>query len=242
MANIKVAVVNASSVLKDSQVQNAIEPLQTQVSRDFATVWGIDADIEFVPKGNKPSPGTWWLAVLDDSDQAGALGYHDVTRDGLPLGKVFAGSDLKLGYTWTVTASHELLEMLADPAINLTVFVQSQSDSGVLFAYEVCDACEADKFGYKIGGTLLSDFVYPSWFESFRKTGGAQFDYSKKIRKPFELLQGGYIGAFDVKAGSGWQQITADGRPLYSARPRVGSRRERRRTSRDQWLTSQVKF
>jgi len=49
--------------------------------------------------------------ILDDSDQAGALGYHDLTSDGLPIGKVFAASDLKAGTSWTVTASHELLEM-----------------------------------------------------------------------------------------------------------------------------------
>jgi hypothetical protein len=42
------------------------------------------------------------------------VGYHDLTNEGLPLGKVFAGSDMVNGYNWTVTASHELLEMLID--------------------------------------------------------------------------------------------------------------------------------
>jgi hypothetical protein len=81
-------------------------------------------------------------------------------------GKVFVGSDIPTGYTWTVTASHELLEMLADPDINLTAFVESTASSGVLYAYEVCDACEADEFGYKINGTLVSDFVFPGWVRS----------------------------------------------------------------------------
>ncbi|HVN83744.1 MAG TPA: hypothetical protein VMW17_02750 [Candidatus Binatia bacterium] len=240
MANIQVAVINASTVLTDTQAKAVVPALQTQVRRDFAPAWGIDADLTFVPKGGKPAPGSWWLAILDNSDQAGALGYHDVTKDGLPLGKIFAGSDLALGTEWTVTASHELLEMLADPEINLTVFVQPKAKGGILYAYEVCDACEADKFGYKVNGVLVSDFVYPSWFEAFRKKG-TQFDYGKHITVPFQLLAGGYIGAYDVTSGSGWHQLTAAGEVNFRARASVGSRRERRRTPRDEWLRSEVR-
>lgn len=242
-ADLKVAIINESTVLSDSQVASVVPDLQTQVHRDFNSAWGIDADLSFVPQGGTPDGGAWWLAVLDDSDQAGALGYHDVTNEGLPLGKVFAGSDLKLGNSWTVTVSHELLEMLADPEVNLTVFVQPTADAGTLYAYEVCDACEGDQFGYKIGQTLLSDFVYPAWFESFQSEGDTQFDFGKYITKPFSLLADGYIGVLNVTTGSGWQQLTAEkGRYKYEARPRVGSRRERRRTPRDQWLASRVMF
>jgi hypothetical protein len=243
MANIRIAVINASTVLTDDQVQAAVPALQTQVHRDFASAWGIDADLSFVPSGASPDPGLWWLTVLDNSDQAGALGYHDVTDQGLPLGKVFAGTDLQYGDQWTVTASHELLEMLADPEINLTVFVQPSQQAGTLYAYEVCDACEADQLGYDIGGTLVSDFVYPAWFEPSRQPGSAQFDYANQIQAPLQLLPGGYIGVFDVTAGTGWHQITAEGSALkYSMRPRVGSRRERRRTLRDEWLRSGVRY
>lgn len=243
MANIQIAVINASKVLMDADVQAAVPGLQTQVYRDFAPAWGVDADLAFVPQGGTPAPGSWWLVVLDSSDQAGALGYHDVTDDGSPLGKVFAGSDLQYGYKWTVTASHELLEMLADPAINLTVFVQSDAESGKLYAYEVCDACEADQFGYDINGTTVSDFVFPAWFETFRSPGSTAFDYGQHIKGPLQLLTGGYIGVFDVTSGTGWHQITAQGHALtYEMRPRVGSRRERRRTPRDQWQRSQPRL
>ncbi len=245
MANINIAVINASTVLTDDQVRAAVPALQTQVHRDFAPAWGIDADLTFVPKGAAPAPNAWWLAILDNSDVADALGYHDVTDQGQPLGKVFAGSDQENGLKWTVTASHELLEMLADPEINLTVFVQPAADSGVLYAYEVCDACEADEFGYDINGILVSNFVYPSWFESSRPEGSTQFDFRNQLKKPLPaLLSGGYIGAFDMKSGSGWHQITAQRDPgirgMRSTRARVGSRRERRRTPRDQWMKSTV--
>ncbi|HMG34590.1 MAG TPA: hypothetical protein VKM94_11680 [Blastocatellia bacterium] len=240
MANTKIAVINSSTVLSDNQIQAALPALQTQIHRDFAPAWGVDADLVFVPKKQKPAPGMWWLVVLDDTDEATALGYHDVTNQGLPLGKVFAGTDLKFGNEWTVTMSHELLEMLVDPEINLTVFVESQP-GGRLYAYEVCDACEADNLAYKIDGVLVSDFVFPSWFESFRKKGSAQFDQAKRIQKPFQLLPGGYIGIYDVLSGNGWQQINAESTPItYRERARVGSRRERRRTRRDNWLKSEL--
>jgi hypothetical protein len=244
MAFIKISVLNESTVVSDKEIEDAMPAFQTQVSRDFAKVWGVDADLKFIPKGSNADPGSWWIGVFDDSDQAGALGYHDLTPEGLPLGKVFAGTDKKYGYQWTVTFSHELLEMLGDPDINLTALVQKDDTTGTMYAYEVCDACEADENGYKINNVLVSDFVYPSWFESFwKKDSGTQFDQMKKIHTQFELLPGGYIGAFDVGSGTGWHQITADGGASmkYSNRAHVGSRRERRRTPRNQWLVSNVK-
>ena len=45
MADIQVAMINASTVLQDSQVQAIVPALQTQVHRDFAPVWGVDADL-----------------------------------------------------------------------------------------------------------------------------------------------------------------------------------------------------
>jgi hypothetical protein len=240
MANIKISFLNRSTVLTDDQVAAALPALQQQVHADFYPVWGTDADLSFVASDQTPAPGTWWLTVFDNSDTAGALGYHDLTSEGLPIGKVFAETDLQSGSSWTVTASHELLEMLGDPDINLTVFVQDQNKpAGLLYAYEVCDACEADELGYEIDGTLVSDFVYPAWFESFRAPRSTQFDKQGAVSEPFELLPGGYIGVFDVTAGNGWQQITKRGEPFtYNMRGRLGSRRERRTTLRTHWIAS----
>jgi hypothetical protein len=239
LATAQISVINESTVVTDAEVTPVVSALQQQVTNDFRPIWGIDAELKMVPKGTQPPTGSWWLAILDDSDQAGALGYHDLTPDGLPIGKVFAASDLKAGTQWSVTASHELLEMLADPNINLTVFVQNANTSGTLYAYEVCDACEDDSFGYTINSVLVSDFVYPAWFESFRAQGSTQFDRMNKITNPLQLLAGGYIGVFSVSEGSGWQQQTAE-KVVTNLRHRghVGSRRERRMISRNLWVPS----
>jgi hypothetical protein len=235
VANIRIAVINVSTVLTDEVIKAALPDLATQIHRDFAPAWGIDADLVFVEPNERIPDGAWWLVILDTSDQANALGYHDVTADGLPLGKVFAQSDIELKSSWTVTASHEILEMLGDPDINLTVFVQKEGGGCRLYAYEVCDACEADEDGYLIESTLVSDFVYPAWFETFRKPG-TRFDHRNLIQAPLQLRVGGYIAYNDIIDGLGWQQFFAEGRESDAAkRPRVGSRRERRKTNRDSW-------
>ena len=112
---IQISVINESTVLTDAEVTPVVSALQKQVTNDFGPVWGTAAQLTIIPKGTQPPTGSWWLVMLDDSDQANALGYHDLTTEGLPIGKVFVASDLKAGTSWTVTASHELLECWATP-------------------------------------------------------------------------------------------------------------------------------
>jgi hypothetical protein len=237
-AKIGVAVINACTVLPNEAIAATVPALQTQVSEHLASVWGVDATLAFVPSNGAPPAGSWWLSILDDSDKAGTLGYHDLTSEGLPLGKVFAGSDIAKGYNWTITASHELLEMLIDPDINRAVFLQRAKKPPILYSYEVCDPCEDDQHGYPINGTMVSDFVFPSWFESFRAPSSCQFDVTQHITQPFELAVGGFIGVYDV-TGGGWQQLNAAQMPnSYSVRAPIGSRRERRRLPREHWQRS----
>jgi len=239
MNGIRIAVLNQFAGLTDDEVAAAVTALQIQVHEHFEPAWGIDAEVTFYPDGQAPA-GCWQLVILNNSDQAGALGYHDLTNEGLPLGKVFAGTDLAYGNSWTVTASHELLEMLGDPDINLTVFIENSANGGILYAYENCDACEDDRYSYAINGVQVSDFVFPSWFQNFNLPN-TQYDYCNHITQAFELLPGGYIGYYNVNAGGGWQQKYAAGQSLkYSMRAYIGSRRERRRTPKVQWIKSNV--
>lgn len=240
MPIIKIAIINSSLLLSDDEVRAVMAGLQAQISEDFAPVWGIDAQLKFYSRNQNPLPGEWWLVLLDDSDQAGALGYHDLSNEGLPMGKVFAATDRKYGLSWTVTASHELLEMLIDPAVNLSVLVESSAYSGTLYAYEVCDACEAERFAYLKNGILVSDFVFPSWFESFWKEGQTQFDFQNQIRKPFALLPGGYIGVYKIAVGTGWYQKIAKRSNVMRAVHRSDSRIEQRGINRDKLVKSDV--
>lgn len=210
MPTANVAVINASTVVTDDEVRLLTAALQKQVSNDFAPAWGIDARLTFVPKGQTPPPGTWWLSILDDTDRALVLGHHELTPDGLPIGKVFAHTDKRFGLKWTVTASHELLEMLADPDVNLTVFVHPEPGAGTLYAYEVCDPCEDDVFAYEIDGIPVCDFVYPAYFEIARPPGSTRFDHLDKLPGPLPaVLKGGYITSYDVHGTANWQPVKA---------------------------------
>jgi hypothetical protein len=232
-----VAVINSSTVMKDSELSDIVQALQIQVSTHFAPIYGQDATLVQVKSGQTPPAGSWWLVFLDSSDVAGALGYHDLTNEGLPLGKVFAGTDLQYGNMPSVTASHELLEMLGDPYCGTAVQRGSR-----FYAYETADAVEADALGYYVGSqhVKLSDFVYPAWFAD---AGQGKMDYCGHLAKPFELAPGGYISYLDLSAGQGWQQEFAARETAVqdpTARARVGSRRERRRTPLDQWVRSEA--
>ena len=245
MATIKIAVLNEYNGLTDADIIPVVEALSIQVKQHFAPIWGIDADLTYYPAGNQPPLDAWQLVIFDTSDQAGALGYHDLTNMGLPMGKIFAGTDKKYNSSWTVTASHELLEMLGDPDVNLCAVAEGQDQTTLLYAYEVCDACESDQFGYTIhaGGQdiLVSDFVDPAWFETIVYPN-AQFDYQRKITAPFQLLPGGYIPVMDISGNDGWVQKTARNTSRrFQMRANVGTRRERRRTPRSQWLRSAVR-
>lgn len=227
MAIPVIAVTNASTCVSDAQLEAALPALQQQVSQDFRTYWNADCSL-LVFKTDQTLPEGWWqIVVLDDPDQAGALGYHELATNGAPLGKVFAGLDLRDGYSWTVTLSHELLEMLADPWIN---WCATASD-GKIYALEVCDPVEADSLGYEINGVLMSDFVTPAWFES---ATAARVDFKQKISPPLQLAPGGYISVFDLKKG--WTQVSCE--PANMTQAPAGSRRQRRSMAHEQWKKS----
>lgn len=226
-----IAIANRSTVMTDAQVSKITAALQVQVDQHFAPIWNIDADLVFVAAKDPAPKDAWLLAILDTSDQASALGYHDLTKTGQPLGKAFAKSDLDNGYQPSVTISHELLELLADPFLGV-----AEQTGNRFYAREVCDPPEADEFGYRIGDVLVSDFVTPAWFKPAHVHG--PYDYRNLIKKPLGLLKGGYLQYLEVGAGSGWKQVTADVAPKAAHRARHGSRRERRIAGHEAWERS----
>jgi hypothetical protein len=240
---IKIQFINLSTKLLQRDAQAIVSALAVQVSRDFYPAWGVNANLYLAPAGTKvPTTGYWTIGFFDNADIAGALGYHDVTAEGLPLGKVFVETTLLNGGKVSVVASHECLEMLGDPSINLTAELDNSSSPAKFYAYEVGDPCEDPQFGYAINGVTVSDFVFPEYFESQRAPNSAQFDMQKKITQPFQILPGGYLSVLDLgNLALGWQQVTMDRKGAMLSRPPVGSRRERRSIPRSRWMRSTYK-
>src|SRR5689334_5669350 len=105
MASPSVVLTNESSMaLSPDHLHEVAQALQTQVVRDFRPAWHVDASVTVA--GASDLPGyAWVIRIVDDSP---LLGVHS-DPNGRPSARVRAAEG------WTVTASHELLEMLVDP-------------------------------------------------------------------------------------------------------------------------------
>ena len=219
---ISVQVKNRSTVISDPEVAKVVAACNRQVARDFGPAYGIKAECKLVPVSTPLSSYDWQLIVVDDADAAGALGYHETTANGTPLGFCFAKTTQQYGGLWSVTFSHELLEMLCDPEINLCALDESGQK---LYAYECCDACEDDSLAYDVGGVMVSDFVLPPFWLSSTPTH-APLSFTGAVTKPLQILPGGYLAFLDLRnPGKGWQQHTAklDNTASHSSRyPRRG--------------------
>jgi hypothetical protein len=220
---LQIAVINESTAITDGKVQEMLPAFDHQWNQDLDPVWGVgSAKFTFVPKNQTPPAGSWWVVFLDNSDQAGALAYHDLTNEGLPISKVFVKTLLADNASVSVGATHEICEMAVDPQINGAF----QNAQGVFWASEICDPVESDQYGYQINGILVTDFVTPAWY-GFEHAQGA-VDFKNHARRPFQVLSGGYAQKFDPRRG--WVQVT--GRRAmatrHGAHAAEGSRRERR--------------
>lgn len=200
-----IAVTNESKSVSDAEIEAAISDLHHQAMYDFRPFWNAGCSLVYIDlkAGEVVPKAAWHLAILETSDQAGALGYHDVTASNQPLLKVFAGDDKKYGLSWSVTASHEILETLADPWISACW----QTDASTFYAIEVCDPVEDDSLGYKgPHGTLLSDFVLPGWYVPGLQV--PRYSFKGSVAKPLQLAVGGYASLY--KVGKGWTQLYAE--------------------------------
>lgn len=204
----RIAVLNQSTVVLDGEAEAAVAALQKQVSRDLAPVWSVDAQLSLLPAGSQPPQNSWLLLILDDTDQPWEpLAYRDLTKEGLPLVKVFPRSAQAVARRWTVLASHQILELLLNPRFNLTVYMRT-AESKLLYSYEICNPCDTDEYGYKIGETLVSDFVYPAWFQPSLQPNSTQFDYCGHISAPLQILPGSHVNRLEIR--SQWQKVSPE--------------------------------
>lgn len=193
---------NLSTQVSDSQVQEVIRAVQVQITRDFFPHWHVNAQLEAWDVNR--AYDQWQVVFFDDEAQAESMGYRDLTEAGKPLAKIFVKDSIDRGSRWSVTASHEILEMLVDPYCELSAFNQSTPDSGILYAYEICDPVESDETGYDVGDIRVSNFVLPSWFQP---TAKPSYDYLAQLTAPLTLGRNGYMSHFKVgQSDNGWRR------------------------------------
>jgi hypothetical protein len=150
----------------------------------------------------------WPVLVLDNIDQPGAAGFHQ-DEQGRPLALVQADAN------WSLTASRETLEMLADPTRMTTVAGSPPPQapdpiSGferVIYLEEVCDPCESEDCAYLVNGVKVSDFITPHYYDP-NGAPGVRYSFRGKVEAPHTVLEAGYV-SFGNPSDNHWYQIVS---------------------------------
>ena len=203
----RIAIVNFSNQLADQQVQEAIRAVNRQVVEDFIPIWGAGrickihepvfdpADIDAL--ANDPVFADSVIYIVNEGLIEGALGFHDLNARDIPFGFVFVLNP----QDWTVTLSHEVLELIIDPTVN--IFVPGpdprNADNVVLHTYEACDAVE--RTAYEIDHIAVSNFLTPSYF-TIGEGAGTRNDFLGVDVSSFDVTQGSHIAFFNLATGS----------------------------------------
>ncbi|NWF74332.1 MAG: hypothetical protein HXY51_15015 [Nitrospirae bacterium] len=209
-----ISVINhTAGQVSDEEVQKAVRAINRQIREDYEPYWHIGGELRLEGKsGAKPSKqnlsdmrGDAVLYLWNSVDVDDALGYHDANNRGIPYGFVFTELAKQLGEDWSVTLSHEAIEMLGDSEVNLLVQDPHPADPDrtVFHWYEMCDAVQTEI--YEIDGVAVSNFVLPLYFTGGDEKGGRNDflgrSYKGKTLRSFGVNPGGYVGFFDPEKG-----------------------------------------
>ena len=194
--------------IQDQEFQTVIRAINRQIEGDFAPYWGFGARLRLEGRSEKkPSEhaladmrGEAVLYVWDHVDPD-AQGYHERNDRGIPYGYVFLDLAAALDEPWSVTLSHEALELIGDPENNLFVAGPHPTirKRRVFHWYEMCDAVQDEH--YEIDGIGVSNFVLPLYFTPGTERGSRNDflgrKYDGKTLASFGINPGGYIGFYD---------------------------------------------
>src|SRR5215831_7767797 len=117
-----VALVSETPVIEFADVSIAAAAINKQVTRDFGPLWDVDATVSAFENLESVPVDYWPVILRDDINQPGAAGFH-TDDNGQPFSLVQADE------SWTLTSSHEVLEMLADPFGSRTIAGSPPPDS-----------------------------------------------------------------------------------------------------------------
>ena len=220
----ELALVAETAHITHSQLTRVAAALQKQAVRDFGPIWEINATVDAFATLDDVPLGYWPIIVKDDIDQPGASGVH-MDQNGQPFALV------QYGEAWSLTASHEAMEMLADPFGNRLLAGDSPNPAQgrVEFLVEVADPTEDAQFGYTVNNVLVSDFLTPHFYDPVIAPG-VRYTFGGHLDGPRRIAQGGYLSWHDPDGDHWFQQIWFDAEPefrdLGKLTTRVGSLRE----------------
>jgi len=199
----QLALVSESKLVGIGDLMRVAAALQKQASRDLAPIWNISATVDAFEKLEDVPIGYWPMIIKDDIGFSGAAGIH-LDKDRQPFALISSAADLDV---WSLTASHETLEMLVDPYGDRLIAGDSpkEGQGRVSFLVEVSDPSEAAEFAYSANGILVSDFYTPRFFDPL-VSPGVRYSFTGAITEPRQVLAGGYLSWVDSTTGHWWQE------------------------------------
>jgi len=205
----QVALISETKNITSSALSMISAAIQKQVSRDLAPIWNIEATVDAFEKLEDVPLGYWQVLIKDDI-QENAAGIHLNDDNGQPYALVQYSDD------WSLTTSHETLEMLVDPSGNRTAATNSPSpkQGRALVLVEVSDPSEAPEFGYSVNGVLVSDFYTPNFFDPVTAPG-VRYSFTGAIKEPRQVLDGGYVSWWDPLSGHVFQLFVEKGKKRF---------------------------
>lgn len=236
-----ISIINFSTNLFDDQVQEVIRAINRQVIEDFMPIWGSGrilrlhaptfniADEETL--ADDPVRGESVIYLVDEATLPGALGYHARNTRGIPFGFVFTD----FIENWTVTLSHEVLELIVDPTANVLVPGSDPRNPAnmVLHTYEVCDAVE--RTSYQIDQVPVSNFITPVYFTEGDEAG-TRNDFLGVGVDSFRATPDSHLAFFDL-ATNEWVQILGNQVPastIQASRVKKFDRQKQERPKEEQ--------
>jgi hypothetical protein len=202
-----IAVTNLSSRISDADASLMTRACQFQLTKHAAPLLQRKSwKVKFFKKGTTPPVDSFPMVIMDDPDQANALGYHTTDDKGNPWGRVFAspvldngGTALRGSMSVSAVLSHEVLEVFGDYNVNLW----ADKYDGSEVAVELCDPVEADCYDVLVGKSQVpvsvSNFVLDEWFDAFQVE--AKFDYMGTVSAPLQMSKGGYTIVRNLSSG-----------------------------------------
>jgi hypothetical protein len=209
MTTVQVAVVSEVEGHDMSDVARVTAALQRQAVRDLWPIWRVHANVSAFPRLEDVPVGYWPMIVETDINTPGAAGVHE-DKDGQPFALI------TMSDSWSLTASHEMLEMLVDPFGRRLIPGRSPKagQGRVEFLVELCDPCEAASLAYTVNDILVSDFLTPHFYDPVAAPG-VRYSFTGAITKPREILKGGYISWHHPPTDHWWQQVWFGGRKEF---------------------------
>ncbi|TMA97253.1 MAG: hypothetical protein E6J74_05750 [Deltaproteobacteria bacterium] len=200
----QIALTSETKKVSLSELSKVAAALQKQTTRDLVPIWEIKATVDAFAKLNEVPIG-YWPIVVTEEDLGDAAGIHE-DKDGQPFSLV------KYGNGWSLTASHECLEMLVDPFGNRLVSGPSgmKGQGRVRFLVEICDPSEDTPYAYRSNGILVSDFYTPDYFDPVTSPN-IRYSFSGAIKHPRQVLKGGYLSWHEPKSDHWFQETFFSG-------------------------------